>query len=256
MSFEFYFRVDTLNQYLTPRGIEGQFARGPPKFVDPRTVAEYPSSIRVGPSALSSPTNIAYDPQSRSNSPASSKTYSPVAQFLAQPPIFDNTQKFEYPSVAAIPRSFNSRRSSYEDTGELLDNDLTYQSGSKSCPSGATGNSELTTVPSLPLRKRGPGRPSKAQSAAQFPNSKRPTGHSAVKIRRQMHNDSAMRSRARLNNMLEELWNAIPTQERILYPDMMGGDLDNTREVCRAAKVEVAIHYMKKLQSQLAHSRM
>jgi hypothetical protein len=71
-----------------------------------------------------------------------------------------------------------------------------------------------------------------------------------------MHNDSAMRSRARLNNTLEELWNIIPKQERVLQPGMGDFDLDDNREVCRAAKVEVAIVYLKKLQAQLGVSRV
>jgi hypothetical protein len=64
-----------------------------------------------------------------------------------------------------------------------------------------------------------------------------------------MHNDSAMRSRARLNNMLEELWNIIPKHERVVQPGMGDGDLDDSREVCRAVKVEVAIAYLTKLQN-------
>jgi hypothetical protein len=108
---------------------------------------------------------------------------------------------------------------------------------------------QLTPPPSPPVRRRGPGRPSKAQSAAQFPNNKRPTGHSAVRFRRQMHNDSAMRSRARLNNTLEKLWNIIPKHERVVQPGMGDGDLDDGREVCRAVKVEVAIAYLIKLQT-------
>jgi hypothetical protein len=97
------------------------------------------------------------------------------------------------------------------------------------------------------VRRRGPGRPTKAQAAANHANSKRPTGHSAVKVRRQMHNDSAMRSRARLNKALEDLWTVIPAQERTAQ--LIGED-DN-REVCRAVKVEVAIGYLRKLQAQL-----
>jgi len=97
-------------------------------------------------------------------------------------------------------------------------------------------------------RRRGPGRPTKAQAAANYPNSKRPTGHSAVKLRRQMHNDSAMRSRARLNKALEELWSAIPLPERTAQA--AGGE-DN-RDVCRAVKVEIAIAYLKKLQTKVS----
>lgn len=109
----------------------------------------------------------------------------------------------------------------------------------------------VTPPPTPPVRRRGPGRPSKAQGNSHFPGGKRLTGHSAVKFRRQMHNDSAMRSRARLNNVLEELWNLIPKQERIGQQGLGEGESDENREICRAAKVEVAIEYLKKLQNQL-----
>ncbi len=122
----------------------------------------------------------------------------------------------------------------------------------KSTP--ASAEKQLTPPPSPPVRRRGPGRPSKAQAAAQYPNNKRPTGHSAVKLRRQMHNDSAMRSRARLNNTLEELWNIVPKHERVLEGGLGDADLDDNREVCRAVKVEVAIAYLKKLQKRLEAS--
>jgi hypothetical protein len=65
------------------------------------------------------------------------------------------------------------------------------------------------------------------------------------KQRRQMHNDSAMRSRARLNKALEELWAAIPNQEKNLKPE--GGVVNR---VSRAVIVEVAIKYLRKLQAQ------
>lgn len=119
----------------------------------------------------------------------------------------------------------------------------------KSQPTSA--EKQLTPPPSPPVRRRGPGRPSKAQAAAQYPNNRRPTGHSAVKLRRQMHNDSAMRSRARLNNTLEELWNIVPKHERVLDAGLGEADFDDNREVCRAVKVEMAIAYLKKLQKGL-----
>ena len=66
-----------------------------------------------------------------------------------------------------------------------------------------------------------------------------------------MHNDNAMRSRARLNKALEELWKVVPTQVRAFQPENGG---DDNRDVCRAVKVEVAINYLKKLQAQLSAS--
>jgi len=62
-----------------------------------------------------------------------------------------------------------------------------------------------------------------------------------------MHNDSAMRSRARLNQALEDLWKLVPQDERVCQPEIG----EDQREVCRAVKVEVAIGYLKKLKAQL-----
>ena len=63
-----------------------------------------------------------------------------------------------------------------------------------------------------------------------------------------MHNDSAMRSRARLNQALEDLWKLVPEEERVSQPEIG----EDQREVCRAVKVEVAISYLRKLKVQLA----
>lgn len=108
-----------------------------------------------------------------------------------------------------------------------------------------------TPQQSLPLRRRGPGRPSKSETMATFPNA-RPTGHLAVKLRRKHHNDSAMRSRSRFNTTLESMWKAIPRDERALQLREIDGNLDNSRDPCRALKVQVAIGYLRKLQAQVA----
>jgi hypothetical protein len=63
-----------------------------------------------------------------------------------------------------------------------------------------------------------------------------------------MHNDSAMRSRARLNQALEDLWKLVPEEERVSQPEIG----EDQREVCRAVKVEVAISYLRKLKVELA----
>jgi hypothetical protein len=95
----------------------------------------------------------------------------------------------------------------------------------------------------LPPRRRGPGRPSKAQLAAEGIHGKR--GRSSVGLRREIHNDSAMRSRARFNTVLDQLWAVVPENERQDMPDC-----DGTRSVCRAEKIEIVIAYVKKLQRQ------
>ena len=116
-----------------------------------------------------------------------------------------------------------------------------------------TDNTELT-LPPAPLGRRRRGRPTKRQSATQFQNGKYSTGYSGSSIRRQMHNDSAMRSRARLNQAIEELWKVIPKHERIHWLGISQGGMGDDREVCRAVKVEVATGYLKKLGAELVGS--
>jgi hypothetical protein len=80
--------------------------------------------------------------------------------------------------------------------------------------------------------------PKKPQSAPQWPiNNRLP----AVILKRQMHNSSASRSRARFSKALNDLWLAIP------HSDQGGGG-----NICRALKVEAAIGYINKLHAQLS----
>ena len=121
-------------------------------------------------------------------------------------------------------------------------------------PSPATSNSSYRPspkikveqqlfAPSNPLpRRRGPGRPSKAQLALEGTQRKR--GRLSVTLRREIHNDSAMRSRAKFNNALENLWNELPEHIQL---EALGRDL--CRQIPRAEKVEIMISYIRKLEA-------
>jgi hypothetical protein len=98
------------------------------------------------------------------------------------------------------------------------------------------------TSVTIPPRRRGPGRPSKAQLAAI--GGHKPTGRSLITMRRQIHNDSAMRSRTKFNCMLDELWDVVPKAER----EKSISPSDPARQICRAEKMEIVIEYLKKLQ--------
>jgi len=101
---------------------------------------------------------------------------------------------------------------------------------------------------SVPPRRRGPGRPSKAQLAAEgYDGGRRPSGRTLVTARRQIHNDSAMRSRAKFNSVLDELWNEVPEGER--QKATMG--MDPSRQISRAERVEIVIMYLRKLQRKV-----
>jgi hypothetical protein len=226
-----------------------------PKFVDPRTVADCPHPTTEERSSISSPISDSRHSDSRSASPLSNEVCFNPDGISMGPHLFKYSDaQFNYPSYIADSSTVTSYIHNSSNPPRPLDSqivddvprlNLTIMKGDTS------DNKELSPPQSPSLRKRGPGRPSKVQSAAQFTNNKRPTGHSAVKLRRQMHNDSAMRSRARLNKALEELWAVVPKNERIVQPE--NGN-DDCREVCRAVKVEVAISYLRKLQGQLAVS--
>jgi hypothetical protein len=228
------------------------FDYGAPKFVDPRTVADCPIPIKDEPSPFQSPVSSSFNSGSRPLSPTLNDTHSSEDGHTGLQTHGYTHFEYTYPSVMS---SNTGALDSYPQTFQCspIGNNTAYQPAPKPSPTQqhAIARKQLTSPPSAPTRRRGPGRPSKAQSAAQFPNSKRPTGHSAVKLRRQMHNDSAMRSRARLNKALEELWKVVPKHERAIETEDGGED---NREVCRAVKVEVAINYLKKLQTRLSNS--
>jgi hypothetical protein len=99
----------------------------------------------------------------------------------------------------------------------------------------------LTDGSTLPPRRRGPGRPSKAQ---QLLKGKKPSARVLMTMRRQFHNDSATRSRARFNNYLIELWNEVPESEKAQFVE----NDDPGRQVYRAEKIETVISYLRKLQ--------
>ena len=88
------------------------------------------------------------------------------------------------------------------------------------------------------IRRRGRGRPSKAQRAREDSEGHQTTKN-VITIRRHVHNDSAMRSRARVNTLLDELWDEVPEKERLTHP---------LRPNCRAEKLDIVRSYVRKLQ--------
>jgi hypothetical protein len=102
-------------------------------------------------------------------------------------------------------------------------------------------SSPVNSPPAPPIRRRGPGRPRKTQSS-DAPIS----GRSLLAVRREFHNDSAMRSRARVNTALDGLWNEVPEKKRI---QALGKESE--RQVSRAEKVEIVISYIRDLKARL-----
>ena len=121
-------------------------------------------------------------------------------------------------------------------------------------PTDTDSQTDLQTTPSSPVeqrhslsyqppRRRGPGRPSKAQLATQGSAAKR---SSTIIVRRGLHNDSAIRSRAKFSAVFDELWKEIPKMER--YKALKE---NSAQQASRAKKVEIVILYIKKLQAKV-----
>ena len=105
---------------------------------------------------------------------------------------------------------------------------------------------EFTPPSPPPPHRRRPGRPRKSQIDTQFSINKYSTNIASNKLRRQMHNDSATRSRTRLNKALDKLWKVVLEQAKTFHPECQ---IDNKRDVSRAVKVEVAIAHLQRLQA-------
>jgi hypothetical protein len=120
--------------------------------------------------------------------------------------------------------------------------EITYISKVNPASSQQTTRKNEESTPSLTprvLQKRS-GRIGKFHSAAPVEKAIRPRKHRTAKSRRKAHNDSATRSRVRLNTGLEDLWKSIPENYK---------QLDSP--ICRAKKVEAACCYLRKLQAEL-----
>ena len=96
---------------------------------------------------------------------------------------------------------------------------------------------------SPPRTRRGPGRPSKSELAARGIDRKPCANHA---WRREVHNDSAMRSRAKFTSALCDLWQEVPEQMK-----MNAIRDDNGRQISRADKIDIVISYMRGLQAKL-----
>jgi hypothetical protein len=134
--------------------------------------------------------------------------------------------------------------------------ELNNNSEAASFPSPPSSDSQSTQASSSPLRpltppppsvsmRRRPGRPSKAEIAARGHENKNLSSRSKHTLRREFHNGSATRSRAKFNGALEELWEVVPEEHR-----MHALGIDVARQVSRAEKVEIIISYIRKLRTE------
>ena len=116
-------------------------------------------------------------------------------------------------------------------------------------PRHSSSNARQSPSPPPPPRR---GRPCKAKRSI----TKHPVGPLLVKARREFHNNSAARSRARLNAMLDNLWSTIPPELRVGPKSESASAMGHTlgRELSRASQVEIAVSYIESMQDDLKSS--
>lgn len=137
-----------------------------------------------------------------------------------------------------------------------------YPSPSLSTSSSNTNHTDQSpcTTPksqdSIAVPRRRPGRPSKAEMAARNGKAAQSAKHSTKRmlttIKRQVHNDSAMRSRLRFNTVLDDLWEEVPEWER--SQALAKGD--SSRCLHRAEKIEIVALYLRKLRKTAENQRV
>lgn len=188
-----------------------------------------------------SPFTLASNEQAPPSPPSSIDPLSPGQSDLSLAEYFKQATDEVYSQYMPRSNAESSRDTSYLSPA-------TSPAASANCNNASekikTENSDLIQVepdPSQLLRRRGPGRPSKAQLAA-LGAEKRLKGRSLIAMRRQIHNGSAMRSRARFNTVLDELWNEIPEDNR------QEASMDASRQLSRAEKIEHVISYVRDLK--------
>ena len=103
--------------------------------------------------------------------------------------------------------------------------------------------SPFDSPPNQALYHRRPGRPSKAQLSVEC-SGKRLYSHT---VRREIHNDSAMRSRARLNKSFDALWKEVPEKKKRIQVR----EKDTVRQLSRAEKVEIILSYIQDLKTKV-----
>ena len=102
---------------------------------------------------------------------------------------------------------------------------------------------DINSLPNQPFRRRRPGCPSKAQLSVEC-SSNHLYGRAA---RREIHNDSATRSRARVNTALDALWKEVPEKRKCIQTR----GKDTVRQLSRAEKVEITLLYIRDLKAKM-----
>jgi len=109
---------------------------------------------------------------------------------------------------------------------------------------------------SIAVPRRRPGRPRNVEMTARNEkadqSAKRLTKRMLTTIKRQVHNDSAMRSRLRFNTILDDLWEEVPEWER--SQALAKGD--PSRCLCRAERIEIVTLYLRELRKTAENERM
>ena len=99
-----------------------------------------------------------------------------------------------------------------------------------------------TSPPVVPAPTRGRGRPKRALLVPLDNSPKCSTKRSLMRLGRAIHNNSAKRSRNKVNTALEELWKQVPEDERLEYV--------GKRILPRTEKLQIMISYIRRLRRE------
>lgn len=136
--------------------------------------------------------------------------------------------------VAGATTDSNSRFSS----ASLSSRSLRYH---KQCDSlSSSVKPEAMFPPAAPVPARGRGRPKKVMLHLANSGKGTTTKRTVIRARRNLHNDSAKRSRNKFNTAIEEPWKQVPESERLGY--------DGKRVIPRTEKLQITISYIRRLQ--------
>jgi hypothetical protein len=211
-------------------------------FGDSQRPVDRDSLIKEASSSLLVPVGPDFDSESLSFSPPQTEFTFPKG-FSTDSEFFGDTGcKINVPSLGTehwIKPNSQQLTKFMKDVGDR-------RSRSERSPSpneGPVKTKEVSRIHSQTAFRRRRGRPRRGEGG--LPNS----SYSVTKLRRQIHNDSAMRSRARFNEALEKLWETIPDDEIFQRLGNVAGEHQN---VYRADQVEVAMQYIMKLKEMVA----
>jgi hypothetical protein len=197
------------------------------------TLSSTSNEPNFSPSLLLSPPTTVTTPDT------SSKMQNPVLQFDS-PVIY---------SSDSTPQSYIGQSQGFSELEKVLS--VPVQHSTTVSISQLEGEQQHSSFPRNPERPR-----SRIAVPSQLPRPRRPgrprkedMHRVHVTANRQIHNNSASRSRAKFFTVFENLWSLVP--EEVQSRDLLGCETIHRRGTSRAKKGQIVIEYLRELQGKV-----